>query len=169
MSVHTISAPTCKITPTPPPETHIEIKSSPLALVVAGANIAVSITAVPDHSEAFAYRLPTIQTVGHIDTGATLTSIDISLAKTLGLGQTGYILTQTAGGPQRMPTYVIDLTFPLVGLQPLYSIKIGSCQLGYKINEKPSVKNFGILIGRDVMSRWHITWNGPTSTVTICD
>jgi hypothetical protein len=25
------------------------------------------------------------------------------------------------------------------------------------------------LIGRDVMSRWNIVWNGPTSTVFISD
>jgi hypothetical protein len=27
----------------------------------------------------------------------------------------------------------------------------------------------GILIGRDIMSRWNIVWNGPTSTVFISD
>lgn len=29
--------------------------------------------------------------------------------------------------------------------------------------------NFGLLIGRDIMSRWNIVWNGPTSTVLVSD
>jgi hypothetical protein len=30
-------------------------------------------------------------------------------------------------------------------------------------------RNFGVLLGRDVMARWNIVWNGLTSTVFISD
>jgi len=29
--------------------------------------------------------------------------------------------------------------------------------------------NFGVLIGRDIMARWNIVWNGPSSCVFIAD
>jgi hypothetical protein len=110
--------------------------------------------------------------MAHLDTGASKTSIDINLAKYLNLVSTGQSKSKTAGGPQVTPDFVIDLGFR-TPLSPFSNLQIGSCDLGFNLQQclaNPNdPANFGILIGRDVMSRWNIVWNGPTSTVFISD
>jgi hypothetical protein len=110
--------------------------------------------------------------MAHLDTGASITSIDISLAKHLKLIPTGQSVSKTAKGPQLMPDFVIDLSFRAT-LSPFFNLQIGSCDLGFNLQQCLSDPNdsvnFGILIGRDIMSRWNIVWNGPTSTVFISD
>jgi hypothetical protein len=113
-----------------------------------------------------------ILAMAHLDTGASVTSIDIALAKHLNLIPMGLSTSGTAAGPQSMPTFVIDLSFR-VDLSPFPNLQIGSCKLGFDLQQclaNPNdLRNFGILIGRDVMARWNIVWNGPTSTVFISD
>jgi hypothetical protein len=113
-----------------------------------------------------------VLTMAHLDTGASVTSIDITLAKHLNLIPTGSSTIRTAAGPKSVPTFVIDLSFR-ADLSPFPNLQIGSCDLGFDLSQCISNPNdsgnFGILIGRDVMSRWNIVWNGPTSTVFISD
>jgi hypothetical protein len=94
------------------------------------------------------------------------------LAKHLGLVSTGQSTSGTAAGPQSMPTFVIDLSFRGV-LSPFQNLQIGSCKLGfdlqYCLSNPNDPRNFGVLLGRDVMARWNIVWNGLTSTVFISD
>jgi hypothetical protein len=111
--------------------------------------------------------------MAHFDTGANITSIDITLAKDLGLIPTGQSAQKTAAGiSQPTPNFVIDLNFR-ISLSPFPNLQIGSCDLGLDLQQCLSNPNdpvnFGILLGRDVMSRWNIIWNGPTSTVFISD
>ena len=72
-----------------------------------------------------------------------------------------------------MPNYAVDISFPGAKLSPFINLPIGSCNLPFKINDDGKImispQNFGLLIGRDIMSRWNIVWNGPTSTVFILD
>lgn len=169
MSVCTLSSATFKVTPPLPSGARIDLITSPGPLVATGANIFVSVSTAALCADGSSRNVLSAQTIGHIDSGATFTNIDISLAQRLGLVPSGYAKMQTASGTQTMPTFVIDLSFPSLGLRPIRNLQIGSCLLGYKVDAAPSAKNFGILIGRDIMSRWHITWDGLTSTVTICD
>lgn len=107
-----------------------------------------------------------ITAMSHLDTGATLTSIDIGLARKLKLIQVGTMDTYAAGGLIRTPYFYIDLHFPNTTLKSFVDLPIGSCNL-HVINDK--APPFDILLGRDVMSRWNIVWNGITSTVFIND
>jgi hypothetical protein len=66
--------------------------------------------------------------MAHLDTGASTTSIDITLAKHLGLISTGQSTSGTAAGPQSMPTFVIDFRG---ALSPFQNLQIGSCKLGF--------------------------------------
>ena len=105
--------------------------------------------------------------------GATITSIDESLADQLGLVSIGNNISRTAAGKQRNPLYTVNLSFTGTGLQQILNLMIGSCNLGFDI-EKTKInhmdkKNIGLLIGRDIMSLWNITWHGPTSTVFISE
>lgn len=111
--------------------------------------------------------------MAHFDTGASITSIDINLASHLFLNATGQSISHTASGAHQMPTFAIDLSFPNTNLLPFSNLQIGSCHLNFNIKnceQNPNdPKNFGLLIGRDIMSKWNIVWNGPTSTVFIND
>jgi hypothetical protein len=111
--------------------------------------------------------------VGLLDTGATQTSIDKKLAAALNLNAIGISDHFTAAGPVSNPVYFADMFFPGAELEPFQNLKIGSCMLPFDLNPPNgnllSIRNIGILIGRDIMSKWNIVWNGPTSTVFISD
>jgi hypothetical protein len=114
--------------------------------------------------------LSSIVVNAHFDTGASITSIDTSLAKYLNLLPTGQSISNNASGrPMLSPTFAVDLSFPNTSLSPFVNLQIGSCILNFNMQKGTVQNNFGILIGRDVMSRWTIVWNGPTSTVFISD
>ena len=110
--------------------------------------------------------------MAHFDTGASVTSIDIGLAKHLNLLTMGQTESRTAAGLQTMPNFAIDILFPTTSLSPFYNLRVGSCNLGFDLanNMKPDkMQNMGLLIGRDIMSRWNIVWNGLSSTVIVSD
>ncbi|MBP5787605.1 MAG: aspartyl protease family protein [Kiritimatiellae bacterium] len=105
-----------------------------------------------------------------LDTGATNTSIDETIAKKLMLSPIGFSEIGTAGGKRTSATYVADISFPGLGLLPQRMLRIGSCNLSF--NEKIGTsrpQNLGALIGRDILSKWLVVWNGPGATVSICD
>jgi len=106
----------------------------------------------------------------HLDTGASVTSVDFNLANSIGLVPVGTTSLQTAGGLMEFSNFVVNLRFPSSTLAPLANLQICSCDMGFDPN-KPldDPRNFGLLIGRDIMSRWNIVWNGPSSTVIIND
>jgi hypothetical protein len=144
-----------------------------MALLSMGMNIPIEISTATVFKNPPNNALPSsILAMAHLDTGASITSIDMSLAKHLKLIATGQSVSRTAGGPQCTPDFVIDLNFR-GPLSPFPNLRIGSCDLGFNLSQclsNPNDQaNFGILIGRDVMSRWNIVWNGPTSTVFISD
>jgi hypothetical protein len=151
----------------------ISARVSPMQLRLMGMNIPVEIsTATVFRKPPNNILLSSVLAMAHLDTGASVTSIDITLAKYLNLIPTGQSISKTAGGPQLMPDFVIDLSFR-VPLSPIPNLQIGSCDLGFNLEQCQSnpndPENLGILIGRDIMARWNIVWNGPTSTVFISD
>jgi len=162
-----------KITPQPEPDTHVGMRFTPLALMRLGFNLYVEVsTASVFRKPPMSLPLSTITVLAHFDTGASVTSIDIGLAQYLSLIATGQSTSNTASGPQEMPNFAIDIGFPNTMLAPFQNLSIGSCRLGFDLAnnlnpEKP--QNMGILIGRDIMSRWNVIWNGPTSTVIVSD
>jgi len=114
-------------------------------------------------------RYKSFTVLAHLDTGASSTSIDLSLAEKLELEATGTCKIGTAAGVFPVPTFTVNIGFPNTNLSPFIDLKINSCSLNYDYLAPPSPRNFGLLIGRDIMSRWNIVWNGPTSTVFIND
>jgi len=162
-----------KVNPPPPPDMRFTLEFSPLPLLQLGFNIAVEIsTASIFKSPPLNMPISSIVVMAHFDTGASSTSIDIELAKHLSLLAVGQSENRTASGPQIMPNFAIDISFPAAKLSPFYNLRVGSCRLGFDLasNMKlPNAQNMGVLIGRDIMSRWNIVWNGPSSTVIISD
>jgi hypothetical protein len=163
------------INPPLPPGTKVAVSISPNPLFLSGLNIPVEI------STATAFRtipspppLSSVVVMAHFDTGATITSIDIDLAKHLKLIPQGKSWSSSAAGPFLAPNFAVDVSFPGANLSPFKNLRIGSCKLpDFNLANalvNPNVpQNFGILLGRDIMSSWNIVWNGPTSTVFISD
>lgn len=95
------------------------------------------------------------------DTGCTITSIDHSIITSLGLKTRGYTQTATANGEMRVSQHLVSLSFPGVNLKnkPLHTVQ------SVNLEGQP----FKVLIGRDLMASWTITYNGPAGFVSIAD
>ena len=162
-----------EINPPLPPGVQIGVRSSPHPLRFLGLNLPVGIsTASVDVQSPNFDKAKAASTVvfAHLDTGASVTSIDIQLAEMLQLIPTGVSQSFTANGSSTMPAFAIDLMFPNTSLTPFINLSISSCKLNFNLNNKDRYpKNFGLLLGRDILARWNIVWNGPSSTVFIND
>jgi hypothetical protein len=147
---------------------------SPIPLMKLGFNIPVTIATpsarrVPPISE----PLKSITITAHFDTGASSTSIDERLAVHLGLAPAGVAQHYTASGCADTTIYVADIHFPGTALNSFTNLQINSCKLPFEFTPEGAdflhPSNMGMLIGRDIMAKWNIVWNGPTSSVLISD
>jgi len=155
-----------------PSGTKVSLNPTPMPLMHHGFNLPVEIsTASVYRKEPNPEPLATITIIAHFDTGASKTSIDVNLASHLKIIPVGMTPIATAGGVFDYPNYTIDLNFPNTNLMPFKNLEVGSCNLRFDIpnNDLKNFSNFGLLIGRDIMARWNIVWNGPTSTILISD
>ncbi len=112
--------------------------------------------------------------MAHFDTGASITNIDKRIAEYLELIPVGDMMQSTAGGEKVSIKYAVDLSFPNTNLTSFKNLDIGSCNLEHfdlnkAIEQSQDFKNFGALIGRDIMSKWLIVWNGVQSIINITD
>lgn len=110
--------------------------------------------------------------LAHLDTGSNYTIIDETIHGKLGLVQDGFERRRIGDDADRvlMPMYKIDLKFPETELGMIVDLRVGTLKLPLTDMKSPiNSENIGLLIGRDVMTRWNIVWNGPTSTVFISD
>ena len=156
-----------KIKPTPIAGTQAIVSYDSIALKTAGFNMQILIAELLSKISKVAPKSVTV--MGHFDTGASTTSIDIKLAELLGLIPVGTSAIYTANGKAKTKSYIVSIGFPNTNLKPFDKLQINSCNLGFDISKNSNAQNFGILIGRDIMSRWNIVWNGPTSSVFISD
>lgn len=156
-----------------PSGTQLKLTLTHIPLMQTGFNIPVSISTPKNPNPENIQDIKSATVMAHFDTGASKTSIDTKLAEFLGLVPVGAGMIHTASGKVQMPNYAVDISFPGAKLSPFINLPIGSCNLPFQINDDGRIivspQNFGLLIGRDVMSRWNIVWNGPTSTVFISD
>ena len=92
------------------------------------------------------------------------------LADELGLAQIGSGVYHTANGLSSVLTYAVDIRFLGTTLSPRTDLIVGSCSLPFSLlGDEGDPRNMGMLIGRDVMAQWHLSWDGPTSTFFITD
>lgn len=98
---------------------------------------------------------------GLIDTGCTITSIDTSIIDKLQLKTRGYSQTLTANGSMDVSQHLISLNFPGTALsgRPVHTVQ------SVNLSGQP----FSVLIGRDLMASWLITYNGTMGFVSISD
>lgn len=173
----TLHCPNFKIHLDPPPATvtKASAKFTPYPLQRGGVNIQIMVglgSAYYTYGNKDRSVLPPLTSVyGHLDTGASISVIDIGLAKYLGLKSTGVSQITTAGGKKDSSYFIVDLHFANSTLAPFVNLPVASTDLEFNPSNDlmGNPQNFGMLIGRDVMASWNIMWCGPTSTVIIND
>jgi predicted aspartyl protease len=94
-----------------------------------------------------------------IDTGASVTVINPQVASTCSLRRVGQAAISTTGHVSQMPEYVGAIRFPGSTLKGFDPVKLIACPL-------PG-QDFSCLIGRDILERWRLTYDGRTGEVKI--
>jgi predicted aspartyl protease len=96
-----------------------------------------------------------------IDTGASITVINPEIATTCKLKQTGYQKVSTVGGAAgEYPEYAAAISFPESEIPRLETVRVVACP----IIRQPF---FSCLIGRDILQRWIVIYNGRTGELEI--
>ena len=143
--------------------THIESGTEPghHSLAAFGFNLQVIVAAHGSSDQHIA--------LAQLDTGASVSVIAEDLARRMGLPADGAERHTTGGGAVTMSMYNIDLRFPETKLSPFINLRVGSSLHPHHPGDLGNQKNIGLLLGRDILSKWSVVWNGPTSTVIISD
>lgn len=101
---------------------------------------------------------PSVKLVALIDTGASTTCIDKSIASQLSLIPRDIKKVQTAGGEDEQNLYDVSIVLPLAQ-QTALNIQV----LEAKLEKQP----YRALIGRDILSHCTFVYNGWNNSYTI--
>lgn len=104
-------------------------------------------------------QIPTERTIGLIDTGATRTCIDDSIAQALKLKPHDKIKVHTPDGETEQFLYDATLYFTAIGNTP-YSVSV----LGANLTGQP----YGALLGRDFLSLGVLIYSGFQNQWKFC-
>lgn len=96
--------------------------------------------------------------VAMIDTGASISAIDSSVAASLGLQQTGSVQVGGVGGMSQQPVFAASLEFtdPKIAYDPL---SLSGSSLG--------APDFQMLIGRNILCQMILTYDGAQGRFTL--
>jgi len=92
-----------------------------------------------------------------IDTGATRTGVDKSVITELGVQPVGIARTLTAGGEVEQNLFPAHFRFPGENINIDFSSVLGVNLTGHKVGKQSII----VLLGRDVLSRFLLVYNGP--------
>jgi len=101
-----------------------------------------------------------------IDTGASMSAVDITVIQQLGVQQVGIANVGTAGGPQKQATYPARFAFPGTNIPTIdFSQLLGANLAGQNVpgQQGPLIA----LLGRDILQHFVLVYNGPLGTFTI--
>lgn len=107
-------------------------------------------------SQARYSRMPAL-----IDTGASRTVITPEAVARVGLRQVDEIEVSRPGGSDKRGVFVASVQFPRQKLSTIEAMEVICCELP----DQP----IQCLLGRDVLSRWVFTYNGPEKTWEISE
>lgn len=146
---------------------HVELKWDPFDQSDPGPCIDVTVTNSRDvieagHAIGWEYPRPRPMRA-LLDTGASITVISRIFADSCKLFQTSEGSEITAvGHTLRCAEHAGAISFPGSKLRPLDPIRIVSAAF-------PKARHYAILIGRDILRNWVITFDGRSKRVTIAD
>jgi hypothetical protein len=98
-----------------------------------------------------------------LDTGSNRTLIDLAVADELGLEPTGYadVASEATGeGSEERRTFAVRLIL----LQPTSRVIAESRP---EIGSHLRARGYGVILGRDVMTRFAVSYNGPSNSFTL--
>lgn len=98
-----------------------------------------------------------------IDTGATNSAVDKKIISSLSVKPVGVIDVGTASGIVQQETYPAKLSFPVEKIEVEFSRMAGVDLGGQTVDDQPIIA----LIGRDLLTRWVLIYNGPGGWFTI--
>jgi len=93
-----------------------------------------------------------------IDTGAQRTVVSQEAVRKAGLSKINEADVRGIGGIVKAAVYVASLQFPKCGLRTVEVIEVSCCDLP----TRPFL--YHCLLGRDVLSRWVLNYDGPLGT-----
>jgi predicted aspartyl protease len=93
-----------------------------------------------------------------IDTGAQRTVVSPEVVRRAGLSKINEAEIRGVGGTVKAAVYVASLQFPKCGLRTIEVIEVSCC----KLPTYPIL--YDCLLGRDVLSRWILNYDGPTGS-----
>jgi predicted aspartyl protease len=91
-----------------------------------------------------------------IDTGAQRTILVPEVVHKLGLSKIDETTLIRVGGDVRADVYAASLQFPNTGFRAIEMIAVPCCELPHPL--------FRCLLGRDVLARWILSYDGPAGT-----
>ena len=97
------------------------------------------------------------ETVALIDTGADMTAIRPDLVASMGAVHIGFeLISQVGTAPRRVPTYY-------------FTIRLGPDSQEFVVEALAvaPASSCDVLIGRDLLSRWVLSWDGPADRLLI--
>ena len=142
----------------------VKLPFTPTELILQGPHIAILISATRlevEEGRPLGLEFPELPVHALIDTGASLTVINPEIAKTCKLKQTGHQMINAVGGKAgEYPAYAAAIFFPGTNLPSLDATRVVACP----IIRQPF---FSCLIGRDIMRKWLLSYDGRTGEVEI--
>jgi len=96
-----------------------------------------------------------------IDTGASMSAVDVAILGSLGLQPTGQTTVSTPSNPAaQVSSYAVRMTFAQIPGAPIVEpMSVLGCQL--------AAQGIGALIGRDVLTNAVLIYNGPGGFYTL--
>ena len=149
-----------------------QVQPFPAGLRLAGPSLQVEVsvpTALANQIQAANQPIPNpILGLGIVDTGASISAVDVAVLNQLGVQPVGTANVGTAGGQQTQSTYPAKFTFPgMPGMPSIeFSTLIGSNLTG-QIVPGPQQGNLIVLLGRDILERFVFVYNGPAGMFTL--
>jgi len=134
------------------------------SLLVEGPHVPILVSAThfeAGEGRAVGLEFPELPVRALIDTGASLTIINPEIAATCKLKQTGFQKISAVGGlAGEYPEYAAAISFPGSEIPSLGAARVVACP----IIRQPF---YSCLIGRDILQKWILTYNGRTGEIEI--
>lgn len=142
----------------------VKLPFTATALLLQGPHIKIIISATRvevEEGRPLGLEFPDLPVHALIDTGASLTVVNPEIAATCKLKQTGHQMINAVGGQAgEFPAYAAAISFPETELPSLDATRVVACP----IIRQPF---FSCLIGRDIMRKWLLTYDGRTGGIEI--
>ncbi len=102
-----------------------------------------------------------------IDTGASVSAVDVAIARRLGMQPVGIVSVGTAGGTQQQEAYPARFTFPGTTLPAMDFGQVLGADLSGQLIPGPVSGPLVALLGRDVLQRCILIYNGPMGSFVL--